>query len=92
VKNPSDVPGAREILKEVRRQLLAQLDEIDRALEKMVRSSPDKKTRVRHGPPTPTQIARVKALRKLTDMSEQQIAVEVGLNAGRVSEIVKGLR
>ena len=69
-----------------------EIADAEATLALMVRSSADKVTRTRHPPPNEAQVARILLLRRETDMSEQQIAVDVGTNAGRVSEVIKGLR
>ena len=100
-KYGSNIPEARDDLLEIAdclddmaleigtRQLTAMAGRVRAVVYgKMVRTSPDKTTRPRHPPPTPTQKAEVLYLRANTNMSQQEIAQRVGLNSGRVSEII----
>lgn len=98
-KTPSNIPGARQMIGEALDQLYQQQEVLDAAIAKleqaralMWRANADKVTKTRHPQLTRQQKQEIKRLRDETDMSEQQIAVQVGTNAGRVSEVVNGLR
>ena len=96
MKYGSDIPRAREMLGWLATGLrtegqLEYADAIEMVVAKyMHRAAPDKRTMSKLPSPTRAQIAEVLALRTTTEMSQLEIAVRVGLNPGRVSEIVHG--
>jgi hypothetical protein len=93
----SDIPGARIVLEQLHKDLMRRhlLDEAQQeriALAKMVRATPVRRTPVRNIRVTRKQRAMVLSLARTTDLSQQEIAEQVGLNHGRVSEILNDLR
>lgn len=93
-KYGSNIPLARELLTDLAQRIedgghgewSATLRHIIAA--HMYQSRPDKVTRVKHNSPTTEQRDRVLSLRAHTDLSQEEIAKRVGLNHGRVSEII----
>lgn len=98
---PSDIPGARAILKEAKRILERQpspfdvrvaLSKIDEALDKMTRAPAVTKARTRSQKMTPELAERIKEYRRLHPAAlQQEIAVHFKVTAGRVSEALNGL-
>lgn len=94
-KYGSNMPLAREYLKSIIRSLKDNDDRyhaawVFRALMLLHQSPPIRVTPVRNPPPTDEQRAAVLHLANTTTLSQQDIAVKTGTNAGRVSEILRG--
>ena len=94
-KYGSNIPQAREELVDLAKELYdkGQLDlslRISAIVDKyLFRNPPDKVTRAKHNSPTAAQEREVLRLRSgNSDLSQQEIAQRVGLNPGRVSEIL----
>lgn len=88
----SNIPEARitieealEINAKVGRLLRAALPQLDR--EKPVRKAPATSRRV-----TDKVAAQIRHLAATTSLSQQEIALAVGVTGGRVSEVIRGLR
>lgn len=93
----SDVPAARQRLlslaKELRQQGEVELVEDLEAIEQMLHRKPAKRTTpVKNRGMTSAQWDEITHLSRVTQMSQSQIAAKVGLNAGRVSEVINGHR
>lgn len=58
----------------------------EKIIPKMVRRSPVRRAPVKNGPLTPAQRAEVDRLFATTDMSQMELAMQVGVNPGRISE------
>ena len=91
----SNVPEAREDIQIIVNDLRAQgdhamADRLEAVLHKMHRRPPVRETRKKIPAPTKSQKDQVRFLARTTDMSQLEIAVAVGLNPGRVSEILNG--
>lgn len=94
----SNIPLARDLLEQISKDISGAVVSGDmvaarvRAViaDHMHQTRPDKVTRVRNPAPTRDQCHAVRYLRRITDMSQQDIAEAVGLNIGRVSEILHG--
>lgn len=88
----SDVPEARELIKDVISDPLTDVwarERLEMALSLLHRKPPIRKAPKVNPAPTPQQIWEVLYLfRTHGDWSQQKIAEQVGLNSGRVSEIV----
>jgi len=94
----SDIPRAREMLEEVRRELVQMqmtLDILKIYLEEipplLVRESPAFRAPATHQPMTHAQVLRARRLRD-REWSLQDIADDLGVQIGRVSEAVNGKR
>jgi len=94
----SDIPRAREMLEEVRRELVQMqmtLDILKIYLEEipplLVRESPAFRAPATHRPMTHEQVLRARRLRD-REWSLQDIADDLGVQIGRVSEAVNGKR
>lgn len=89
----SNVPEAREEIQTIVDDLRAQgltvfADRLEATLHKLHRRPVVRQTRKKIPAPTKAQKAQVRLLAKTTRMSQLEIANEVGLNPGRVSEIL----
>lgn len=94
-KYGSDVPRARGELTLIADSLRAKGDAhhanwLESMMHLLHRKPVVRKTPVRNPPPSRAQRIRVLRLARATDLSQQAIAEVVGLNAGRVSEILNG--
>lgn len=93
-KYGSNIPAAREALAELALEMRergfdAWSTRINDIISSMMhQTSPDKRTTPQRNAPTQAQREAVLRLRRDTDMSQQAIADAVGLNPGRVSEII----
>ena len=94
----SNIPLAREILEALDKDLYAKGDfhsvwRVRQALSLMHRASPVRRTRARQpSNVTPAVKRALIAKARTTDWSQQQLADYFGINPGRVSEILHGLR
>ncbi len=94
----SDVVGARNKLKQIARELKkAGQKELAGRVEQIVDEDLYRKKAVRRAPVhsakvTPDVKERILELAETTDMHESEIAAEVGVNPGRVSEVLHGDR
>ena len=96
----SNIPKAREILE----QLIDDLeflekwqvtDRISVAINHMTRSSPANRASVKSNPVTDEILEKIRVLGHEAvdlDLSQQDIANAVGVNPGRVSEVLRGRR
>ena len=96
----SNIPKAREILE----QLIDDLeflekwqvtDRISVAINHMTRSSPANRASVKSNPVTDEILEKIRVLGHEAvdlDLSQQDIANVVGVNPGRVSEVLRGRR
>lgn len=99
MKNPngSDIPGARELIEQIiYRSSDAGIVTLAReALAKMTRQKPVRVARSNQPKITEAMKEQVRHLLQTTDLSQADIAIEVGLPPsalGRISEIQAGLR
>ena len=96
----SNIPKAREILDDVIENLEALephqvKHRISVALNHMTRSSPANRASVKSNPITDEMLGKSRALGHEAvdlDLSQQDIANAVGVNPGRVSEVLRGRR
>jgi hypothetical protein len=96
----SNIPKAREILDDVMENLEALephqvKHRISVALNHMTRSSPANRASVKSNPITDEILEKIRALGHEAvdlDLSQQDIANAVGVNPGRVSEVLRGRR
>ncbi len=88
----SNIPMAREIVAKVASQVPPeQRAELERALGMMTRRQPARRAPTQYsGALNEYQRNQIDALVK-TNLSQQDIAVRVGTNAGRVSEYINGV-
>ena len=94
----SDVPGARKKLKSLARKLRIKGDknsaaEIHKIVDDLLyRRGPARKMPRKSHPVTLSIKKRIIELAETTDMHSDEIAVAVGVNPGRVSEVLQGDR
>lgn len=96
----SNIPKAREILDDLMENLEALephqvKHRISVALNHMTRSSPASRASVKSNPITDEILGKIRALGHEgvdLDLSQQDIANAVGVNPGRVSEVLRGRR
>ena len=96
----SNIPKAREILDDLMENLEALephqvKHRISVALNHMTRSSPASRASVKSNPITDEILEKIRALGHESvdlDLSQQDIANAVGVNPGRVSEVLRGRR
>lgn len=96
----SNIPKAREILDDVMENLEflephQVKHRISVALNHMTRSSPANRASVKSNPITDEILGKIRALGHEAvdlDLSQQDIANAVGVNPGRVSEVLRGRR
>lgn len=88
-----DIPAARAELLAIADQLDAigvpVADDVRRIVrEKLFRSAPVRKMRARSNSVTPSVRAQIIHLAETTELHTAEIAAEVGVNPGRVSEVL----
>lgn len=96
----SNIPKAREILEELVKdaEFLDMWEvrlRVKEALGHMTRSSPKSRATVKSNPITDEILEKIRALGHEAvdlDLSQQDIANAVGVNPGRVSEVLRGRR
>lgn len=94
----SNIPLAREELLKIALDVesngdTANADNIRHIVSRLLkRRRGSRSAPAQHARPTRKQVDEVKKLAKTTSLSQQEIAEKVDLNAGRVSEILAGLR
>lgn len=94
----SNIPLARGIIDDVRLSLLdidgneALAMRLDEALALLTRRPYVRKTPAKNHGVTDIQKERIVLLANSTDMSQLEIGMDVGVNPGRVSEVLNGLR
>lgn len=100
----SDIPQARGIIDDVRMQLYSAdtplavssleliADRLTEALNLLTRRPYVRKTPAKNHGVTDIQKERIVLLANSTDMSQLEIGMDVGVNPGRVSEVLNGLR
>lgn len=96
----SNIPKAREILEQLMDDLeflekWQVTDRISVAINHMTRSSPANRASVKSNPVTDEILEKIRVLGHEAvdlDLSQQDIANAVGVNPGRVSEVLRGRR
>lgn len=93
----SNIPEARRRLRAVARQLRRAKDkklaaEVHDALQLLYRRRAARRMHVKSQAVTPYIKSKVIELAESTDLHSAEIAAEVGINPGRVSEILQGDR
>jgi plasmid maintenance system antidote protein VapI len=91
----SDIPKARGLLEEVLDSSYLEgpeAEKIAEALSLMTRKSASRVAPSKNRGVTPEQWDKVVRLSSVTSKSQHEIAAAVGLNPGRVSEILNGKR
>lgn len=94
----TNIPQARLILEDVRQELRTgscrpgeAAARIEEALSMMTRSTPVRRAREKSKPITPEVKAQIRQLAK-TDLHMSEIGHHLGVNPGRVSEVLRGKR